>query len=674
MRTLSIWAPLALLLAGPVAAQTVQQDFDAAQKALDEQDVVAARAKFEALLKRMKASKSRSVGVVKSRLGSTLVMDGEQEAAIPLLTEAIAIFDTGTPADVIEQADALSNRARAHEALGQFKDAAADYGAALNLLKPEHGSRQDIVLRTGMARALIWTDPGKARRELDGLIALPADTWGKDRKTLALLNSLRARVDLNDGRPADAMPFLRKAMELAGGSKTLKVDVTDIRVRADAAIAAHLLGLSALHQELVAYSGGGSLVTQGLSSARWMELPSCGTGTGLDPNDVAVVEFAINNDGRVRAATPIYVKRADGKRPDGLGAGPETQFVQAARSWYWQPENLAKVEPFWRQSLRVEVRCSNARSNSDPIQDSLQTEHGEAWARLQLRPMPPGAQADTSALPQEKAELAAREKADGVESPQLLVPLSRLGANQAAPPAERAGWTERALALLHKAGADPFLMAVMNYRLVRIRAEQGKDSDKALREGLARLTAQEAAARPDARMTQFLRLELAEALQEDRTPQEAEKVLDAIVATPEEKLGRVDPIRTAALLRLSNIAAARKDLNAAAAALAATGLSPEQCALVDVQPTIQNRQVSASIFPQDARRWGSGGLTKVEFDIGTDGKPRNARTVMAAPPFVFGPATEKGALQLRYQPVFRPGNDVGCSAMTQNFRFQVAQN
>lgn len=674
MRSISVCLPLTLLLAGPAAAQSIQQDYETAQKALDARDITGARAKFEALLKRMKpGSQSRAVGVVKARLGSALAWDGEQEAAIPLLTDALAIFDTGAPADAGERLDALIERGRAYESLGQFAKAAADYRAALELRKPEPGSGEDILLRTGMARSMIWSDAAGARRELDALIALPAAKWGSDKRSLALLHTLRGRVELNDGKPDDAMPFFRKAMALAGGGGTVKVDATDVRVRADAAIAAYLLKQYQLQQQYVAYSGGGSLAMQGLSSAQSLNLPPCGPATGLDPEDVAVVEFAIDDGGRVRAVSPIYVRRADGKRPDGLGAGPETQFVQAARSWYWQQDGLAKVNPFWRQTLRVEVRCSNARPNSDLVWDSMQAGYREAITRLQLRPMPSTSLSDAAGLSGEKAELAAREAADGPQSPQLLMPLGRLSVNDAATAAERIGWTERAIDLLQKAGADPLAVSWMRYRLVRARSEEARNSGKALQEGLAQLVAQEAAARPDARMTQFLRLELAEALQESRSPREAEAQLNAIIGLSEEQLGRVDPIRTAALLRLSNIAAARKDLDAAAAALAATGLSPEQCALVDVKPMRTNSQVSAGIFPPEAFRWGSGGMTTVEYDIGTDGRPQNPRTVMAAPPFVFGPATEKGALQLRYQPVFRPGNDLGCNGMKQNFRFLANQ-
>jgi tetratricopeptide (TPR) repeat protein len=671
LRSALLVLPL-VALATPLSAQTVQQDYEAAQQALDAKDIAAARARFEALLKRLPPnSKGRSMGVVKARLGATLVMDGEQEAAIPLLTEAMAIFGKDTPADVSERAEALTDRARAHEALGQFTLAAADYHAAHDLLKPEPGSNANILLQSGLGRSLVWTNPDEARRVLDGLIALPDETWGKDKRGIALIHSLRGRVELNDDKPLAAMRFFREALSLAGGGTTVKADLTDVRVRADAAIAAYLLGRKDDHQKFVAFSGGGSLVTQGLSSAQAIALPSCGGASGLSPDDVAVVEFAIHPDGRVRTVQPIFVKRADGKRPNGDGSGPETQFVQALRDWYWKPGGLEKVNPFWRQALRVEVRCTNTRMPSRLESRSVAVDVQERLLPLGIRPMPDMTDSDAARLPLEKAELEARLKTDGPESVQLVAPLRRLAYNNAAATDARIGWMQRAMALLQQANADPGVLAYMRDGLLQLQTLEERDGLRLYRVALAPLLAEESAARPYARTTQMLRLNQAAALQETGAPAEAQAVLEAVIGTPEAQLGRVDPIRTSALLRLSNIAAARNDTAAAAKALAATGLTPEQCALVDVRPKMENRKVASSIFPEDARRWGSGGMTTVEYDIGTDGTPVNARTVMAAPPFVFGEATQKGAMALRYQPVFRPGNAVGCTGETQNFRFMV---
>lgn len=667
----SVFLVSAILMTAPAVAQTsIQQDYEAAQKALDAKDIAGARARFEALLKRMPpASKSRSMGVVKSRLGAALVLDGEQEAAIPLLTEAMAFFPNDTPEDRGERAEAMTDRARANEAIGAFAAAAADYRAALAMLKPEAGSANDVMLSVGLARSLLWTDRPAARRELDRLIALPGDSWGKNKALLALILALRGRADLIDGRPVDAQPHLRAAMRAAGGSRTETIDLTDVRVRADAAIAAYLMDNKPLHQELVAYSGGGSAVMRGMSSAASAELPACGTSTGLSPDDVAVVEFGIHADGRVRSALPIYVKRSDGGDPAPVAA----QFVQAVRSWYWRPDALAAMEPFWRQSFRVEMRCSAVRRGGDLAWTSASEVLAQEFARLGVEAGPPMPANDAAALPLMRADLQRRLTASGPQSVQLALPLYRLAGNEAASDAERTGWIDRAVTILEANGAAPDALAFAKLRQISLRSRKEKDYRKASRDLRAPLLATEVAARPGTRMTQYIRLEQAEVLQNLGQDAEAQALLNAIIESPPELLSRADPIRTSALLRLSNIAAARQDLATAATALAATGLTAEQCALVDVRPKAENASVSASIFPKEASRWGSGGLAKVEYDIGTDGKPVNARTIMAAPPFVFGKPAEVGAGQLRYQPVFRPGNAIGCSGMTQNFRFLSSQ-
>ncbi len=170
----------------------------------------------------------------------------------------------------------------------------------------------------------------------------------------------------------------------------------------------------------------------------------------------------------------------------------------------------------------------------------------------------------------------------------------------------------------------------------------------------------------------FTRLRLAEVTDEMRETAAARVLLERIIGAPEALLPGSDPIRTAALLRLSSIAAGAKDTATAAEALAATGLSPEQCSLVDVRPQAVNARLGSSAFPDEARRWGTGGFVRVGYDITAAGKPLGLRTIVASPPFIFGPATEKAVARFEYRPVFRPGSSVGCTGNIQSVRFMVA--
>lgn len=660
-----------LLVASPsIAENSIQQDFESAQAALDGENMPVARRRFEALLKRMPTgSKSRSTAVVKARLASTLIAGGEQEAAIPLLDDSIATFVKPTPEDKAERIAALYDRARATEAIGLFARAAADYQEVISLEAPEKGSAKDVQLRSSLARSLIWTDAPEARKLLDGLLAEPGPVLGASKDSLALIYSLRARVELNHGKPEAALPFLQKAASEAGGTRSLRLNLTDARVRSDLAITYHLMKRFQKQQELVAYSGGGTAESREMANPASMELPSCGPASGLAPEDVAVVEFAVAEDGRAHAVTPIYVRRGDGRDLNGKD-GVEAQFVQAARSWTWRPDKLSELKPFWRLMQRVELRCSNSRPTHDMSRASLYSEWKEEVARLGVQPQPSLPENDASALPIIRSEIARRSKTEG-HSKELALMLLALASNDSAMPKERIDAFGRAGSLLQGAGVPQGAIVPIRVDALQLAYRQTSMTSSGLISGLQQMLDVEARDRPDARSTNYLRLVIARQLQDNRKPDQASALLNRIVATPIDLLGRVDPIRTEALLRQSNIAAARNDMSTAAQAFDATGLSPEQCALVDVKPVSTNNMVAQTEFPREAMMWRTDGRTRVEYDIATDGTTANVRILMASPPFVFGDATAKAATRFRYSPVFRPGNELGCQGQVHNFQFMA---
>jgi hypothetical protein len=203
-------------------------------------------------------------------------------------------------------------------------------------------------------------------------------------------------------------------------------------------------------------------------------------------------------------------------------------------------------------------------------------------------------------------------------------------------------------------------------------AKRPDEMYRRVRDGYTALLAeQEAAGRGATRIALYIRLMSAEILGELKAAAAEQKMLDPIVAAPETLLPANDPIRIAALLRVSNLAAAARDTATAAAALAATGLSPEQCALVDVRPQAINKSITERAFPELAIGWHTGGFARVGYDITADGATTNVRTITASPPFIFGPGTEKAISNFRYQPVLRPGNSIGCSGSEFLQRFRV---
>lgn len=678
LRALSVVA-VAASLAGPaIAATTIQQDFDAAQALLDAGKAAEARNAFTALLGRFSpASQGKAVSLVRARLGNALVATGDPEAAEPLLIVAIAGFKGTTPQDVEERGFAIYDLARVFESQGKLDSAAAGYKRALDAGVFVAESTADLELRAALARSLIWSNPAEARRLLDGLLAVPRERYGKLPDSYAQLETLRGRVELNNNNFAEAKRWFAMAAKTAGGAETTKVSVADVRIRGDLALANFKLGKMDEVQKNVAYSGAGSLVDEGLTTAVSMPLPACAPQTGLAPDAVAVVEFTINPDGRVTRVVPIYASRGSGSQvPSELDGGPEVLFPQAVSRWFWNTADAAELNEFWRQAVRVELRCFTSRPDKDPVLLSFNRDFAD-WANsVGLRRMPDVPDNDAAALPILRAELARREAADGAQSPQLIPALNLIAGNGAAPDSERKAAATRRMALLVAAQAPIAVTGTARLRDIASTSAAGRTrSDRAriARDALIPVLAEfQAAGAGKSRIAMFTRLQLAEAEDDLRATAASRALLDDIVAAPEGALPDGDPIRTAALIRLSNQAAAAKDTAAAANAIAATGLSPEQCSLIDVRPQAVNASIGSGAFPNEARRWGTGGFARIGYDITAAGKPINLRTIVASPPFIFGPATEKAVARFEYRPVFRADNSVGCSGNAQSVRFRVA--
>jgi len=88
--------------------------------------------------------------------------------------------------------------------------------------------------------------------------------------------------------------------------ETAKIDPMDAAARSDAAIAFLLGGNADEARRYMAYTGAGRMKKGSFDPAAEMRSPDCGGDAGLKPNDVAVVEFNIADDGTIERARPIY--------------------------------------------------------------------------------------------------------------------------------------------------------------------------------------------------------------------------------------------------------------------------------------------------------------------------------------------------------------------------------
>jgi hypothetical protein len=77
-----------------------------------------------------------------------------------------------------------------------------------------------------------------------------------------------------------------------------------------------------------------------------LDLPVC--NEEMQPQDVAVVQFGIAQDGTVNAIQPIY-----SSRPGASGVA----FARAIRDWQFARSAVADLNGFWRGSVRLELRC-----------------------------------------------------------------------------------------------------------------------------------------------------------------------------------------------------------------------------------------------------------------------------------------------------------------------------
>jgi hypothetical protein len=141
----------------------------------------------------------------------------------------------------------------------------------------------------------------------------------------------------------------------------------------------------------------------------------------------------------------------------------------------------------------------------------------------------------------------------------------------------------------------------------------------------------------------------------------------------DSRLDAGDPLRVGALLRLASIQAKAGDLEAARKSYFSTGLSAQQCALVDARPALRGGGPGSNDFPRDAARWGISGWTRIEFDVLPDGRTTNRRPVVSYPPFTFSEAATDGMRSAVFTQSYRPQGGLGCGGAARSVNFVAAR-
>ena len=507
-----------------------------------------------------------------------------------------------------------------------------------------------------LAQATMFDGDGTALKTIDHALALVlAGPGGRDRNQAeARWRTLRARALMATGAYAAAAKDADRALSLAGGLTT-NVTLSDVALRADAAEAALLNKQPDRARELLAYTGAGRIAQSPFASARVMRTPDCDEAAGLRPDDMAVVEFSIGDHGEVASAQTVFTRG---------NTQVANRFARAVDSWRWQPEELAKIPPFFRRLVRVELRCTQNGSLPGVLAPLRQRviERGNRF----LANDPD----DNGTIGWLRAAAARREAAgDARAAGWLLIETVFLDPIRHA---DDLAQIDHGLALL--GDADPAMRAMaLAMRAIVDAAGGGHVAPvSGHSHGDAATVLAEAAARPevaaDPLAQNSLRLEAVSRRGTGAFDAEAAKVLQAVA--DDARLDAASPLRQVALLRLANIAARQGHRDQAEALFARTGLSAEQCSLVGDIPRLRNSNFDDA-FPVDAQRMGFEGWVKLEFDIATDGRTVNPRALIAYPPFVFVDGAKTIINMARFDTSFRPGGKLACAARDETVNFNL---
>lgn len=649
-------AALATAMAAPLTAQTIQQRFEAATAKLDAKDYAGALADFERLetelLARTKPPQ-QSLALVRARKAEVLAELGQASEA----RDAYRLALDGGALD----ADAVAKeRDAARLRLARIEEATLDHAAAartyLRFAEASTDPMARIVALASAARTQMFTDPAAALANIDRALALAEQAPAFDKADMATVVGTKGRILLNTGRGAEALDLLERAISLRGGL-TLKADQWDVALRSDAAIAAIRLGKDEQARRYLAYTGAGRTEKQ-LSPPAESQLPDCADLDGFTPEDSVVVQFAILEGGRVAGAQPVLSTRS--------GAAP-VEFARHVERWTWTPETAKQIDPFYRIATRVELRCTNSRARP-PLTAELSSAF-DAWlAANRVELSDDGDRSDASVVTDQRSRLESARKSGNV--PLQVAYLLMLSQNATVDDQERLAMLREARSLV-PAGAPSAIKVLIDMDRASIeawRAQTSRGRSERYVRSMQTLLADPAVVQ-DPRLRAIVGLTLAKAAGDARQRDTERAAIRAVVE--DKGLGERDPLKVGALSMLANVEASAGNLEAARAAYDRTGLTAEQCALIDGGPVLLRSGASSADFPMEAMRWGFEGWTQAEFDIAADGRTTNVRNVMTYPPAVFAKASRGILDDARFRATYRPGNDPGCSGASRRIRFSL---
>ena len=647
-RWILLTATIALTVPGfaQQTATSVQQDFEAATALQDKGDDAGALAAWEKIAVRVNKNR-RSSAIVSIRKSAALLALDRKDEAVAAARSGLA----GLPAT---DPTLREDRFNAYTVLGGVAESALDYASAAEAYgqadQIAESQLEKLRAERGLIQAATFTDPSRAKETL-ARANLNINSGKVDKTVQAVFKRLNGQLLLNEGAFAASRKETGQAVTLLGGL-TSSTNLDDVAVRSNYAIAALLEGNKDAARQYMAMTGAGRLSKGKFDPGSQMDVPECGGEAGLRPEGVAVIEFSIDDDGVVRRSAPIYAAG---------GGHVALEFARIARNWSWSPEQATQMPIFFRNGVRVELRCSTSFERPS-IGTFLNSELG-AWLAAKKVALPPLlTDGDAINAPKLRAQLVAAEAASGKDALTLVPILHQLVSNATVGRDESNALARQELAIVIANGIPPAARLAVELPIWKSDLAESWKHSAYLRILTAALEAPPYAGDPVARSA--LRLMIVDAVRDKKV--RARELLATVEG--ESALPANDPLRVGALVRLASLEQADGNPQAAQAAFEKSGLSAQQCALVDSAPRMLG---SSGEFPAEAMLWGFEGWTALQYDISAEGKVVNSRVVAAYPPFVFSEAGNGFAKSARYAKTYRPDGGLGCGGKSQRVIFKL---
>lgn len=634
---LLIAAAVAAVWAGHGSSQpasALQQQFNQASAAFESENWRVAADQFAELRRRTDLT-PRVTAVSRIREGYARLRLGDEQAAIDLLESGLSEL----PADDALASDrllAVEGLASGYETVSQILLSAGYFRQQVELAPDAAAKKAGYA---GLARTIMFDDPQEAIQAAEQLRLMSDQP--RDR---AVALDLKARAQLIAGNSLQAIDTLKMAVSQLGGL-TQRIDQLDDAVRADMALAGLLSGDEQLAHLYLSATGTAQ------DPGGFLPIPKQISGRicpeDASPNDVAIVEFGVDRDGSIRDVRPIYAT---------AGSAFADAMVRYVRYFRWDPAQVAHLRPLQASMARLEVHCIPELAGLDQLNKDAEPRY--TWMKaLGLSDYEVRAGSQAARLTTARAELARRKHEYGSLSPQLFPVLEFIGRSPLVGTRETLDIVDRQRKIAEAARAPAAVMASLEVR----RATAGvTDHDTALSRIIA--IANNANFRQDPEASAYLDLEVG--VRQSIGGKSAEALSRAADA---KGLPATDAIRRSANLWLAE-SDFSKDPTDRKKRVQAAGVNYNSCEAAHVRRTTL---ASSRDYPELTRRWGFEGWTFVQFDIGSDSRPRNVVASVSYPPLIFTPAAVRTASQMRFEVNDALIPQAGCTDYATPVQFQI---